>query len=70
MKFDRMADFKTLDEFKKRKLPAKDDHEMILELRRGLIGFVEDMRDFGFLWNAYTAELTPSSKVSVKEIWP
>ena len=52
MKFDTMADFKTLDEYKKKELPARDDpndHEMMIELRRRLIGFIEDMRDFGFL---------------------
>ena len=52
LKFETMADFKILDDYKKKVISAKDDPEdpeMMLELRRRLIGFVEDMRDFGSL---------------------
>ena len=52
MKMERLADLGEFEKYRTKKIPAKDipeDHPMLLEIRRRLIGAVEDLRDFKFL---------------------
>ena len=52
MKMERLADLDKLEKYRTKKVPAKnnaEDHPMLLEIRRRLIGAIEDLRDYGFL---------------------
>ena len=52
MKMERLADLDELEKYRTKKVPAKnnaEDHPMLLEIRRRLIGAIEDLRDYGFL---------------------
>ena len=52
MKMERLADLGVFEKYRTKKIPAKDipeDHPMLLEIRRRLIGAIEDLNDLGFL---------------------
>ena len=52
MKMESLADLRKFEKYRNKKIPAKDipeDHPMLLEIRRRLIGAVEDLNEFGFL---------------------
>ena len=52
MKMERLVDLGKFEKYRTKKVPAKDiqeDHPMLLEVRRRLIGAIEDLGDFGFV---------------------
>ena len=49
---ERLVDLGKFEKYRTKKVPAKDiqeDHPMLLEVRRRLIGAIEDLGDFGFV---------------------